>query len=294
MNPAKIIDVKGINIRIIKYHGEEYICITDIAKGFGSVRIIENWLRNKGTIEFLGVWESLNNDNFNSIEFEGIKNEAGGNKFVISVKKWIKATNAIGLSAKAGKYNSGTYAQKDIALEFCSWVSPEFKLYLIKEFQKLRAQELKVQNLDWNLSRFLSSINYRIQTDAIKNNIISKLELDKNEEWLIYAKEADILNYALFGKTAKKWREENPNLPENTNIRDYATIAQLVVLANMESSNAKMIENGLGKEQRLKELNEQAIRELLSLENLHKIFDKQNNNLFSSDKILEINSKKKK
>jgi hypothetical protein len=260
----------------------------------GNGALIEQWLRNKDTVLFLGVWERINNPDFNSLEFEGIKNEAGGNKFVISVKKWIKTTGAIGLSAKAGKYNSGTYAQKDIALEFCSWVSPEFKLYLIKEFQRLKTEELRVQNLDWNLSRFLSSINYRIQTDAIKNNIIPKLELGKNEEWLIYAKEADILNYALFGKTAKKWREENPTLPENTNIRDYATIAELVVLANMESSNAKMIADGLNKEQRLKELNKQARRELLSLENLHKISDKQNNNLFSNNKLLEINPKKKK
>ncbi len=274
MKQTHIIEVQGINVRIIKENDDEYICLTDIAQKFGGSKLIENWLRSKSTVEFLGVWEKINNNNFNSTEFEGIKNQAGSNKFLLSVKKWQTTVNAIGIIAKTGKYNSGTYAHRNIALEFCSWLSPEFKLYLIQEFERLKKEESKTKNLDWNMSRFLASIKYRIQTDSIKENIIPKLNIVKEKENLIYASEADLLNLALFGKTAKSWREENPDLAKNGNIRDFANIAQLVVLSNLESANAKMIADNLDKIKRLEELNKQAIREIKSLSYIKSISDK--------------------
>jgi hypothetical protein len=269
INQSNIIQIQGVNIKIINHNNDEYICLTDIAKKFGGSKLIENWLRTKSTIEFLGVWEKINNQNFNSIEFEGIKNKAGSNKFLLSAKKWINSTNSIGIIAKTGKYNSGTYAHRNIALEFCSWLSPEFKLYLITEFERLKKEESKNQNLDWNMSRFLASVKYKIQTDSIKENLIPKLEISKRKEFLIYASEADLLNLVIFGKTAKEWRDENPDLAKNNNIRDFANIIQLVVLSNLESSNAKMIEEDVSKEQRLEKLHNQAIREIKSLQEIN-------------------------
>ena len=222
--------------------------------------LIEKWLRNKNTIEFLGIWEEMYNPNFNSPEFEGIKNAAGLNRFVLSVKQWIEKTNAIGIIAKAGRYG-GTYAHKDLAFEFASWVSPQFKLYLLREFQRLKEQEQK--QLGWSAKRELAKINYHIHTSAISQNLIPK-ELTPKQISLVYASEADVLNMALFGKTAKEWREENPG--QKGNIRDYATINQLICLSNMENLNAVFIEKGLSQAERLQELNRIAIHQMSVLE----------------------------
>ena len=218
--------------------------------------LIEKWLRNKNTIEFLGIWEEMYNPDFNSLEFEGIKNEAGLNRFVLSVKQWVEKTNSIGIVAKAGRYG-GTYAHKDIAFEFASWVSPYFKLYLIKEFERLKEEEQK--KLGWDIKRNLAKINYRIHTDAIKNNLIPE-KLPKEKINFIYANEADILNMALFGMTAKEWRDENPNLKGN--IRDYADISQLVCLSNLENLNAVFINEGMKQSDRLGKLNSIAIEQM--------------------------------
>ncbi len=256
------INVQGTAVTILSQHEQDYISLTDMVRNFdGGSALIEQWLKNKDTVLFLGVWEHLNNPDFNSPEFEGIKNEAGRNSFYLSVKKWIEATNAIGLIASAGRYG-GTYAHKDIAFEFGSWLSPEFKLYLIKEFQRLKEDENRRLSLEWNLNRTLSKLNYRIHTDAIKESIIPE-NLTKDQISFIYASEADVLNVALFGKTAKQWREENPN--REGNIRDYSTIEQLLVLANLESMNAEFIRMNLPQAERLKKLNQIAIQQLRSL-----------------------------
>ena len=222
--------------------------------------LIEKWLRNKNTIEFLGIWEGMYNPNFNSPEFEGIKNMAGLNRFILSVKQWIEKTNAIGIIAKAGRYG-GTFAHKDLAFEFASWVSPQFKLYLLREFQRLKEEEQK--QLGWSAKRELSKINYHIHTDAIKQNLIPA-ELSPLQTNIIYANEADVLNVALFGITAKQWRDENPNLKGN--IRDYASINQLICLSNMENLNSVFINKGLSQSERLQELNRIAIQQMSVLE----------------------------
>ncbi|HNY45089.1 MAG TPA: KilA-N domain-containing protein, partial [Bacteroidales bacterium] len=243
-----IISVKGTEITILSKQSIDYISLSDMVKNFeGGSALIEQWLRNKDTIEFLAVWEQINNPDFNSLEFEGIKNEAGTNRFFLSAKKWITSTNAKGLIASAGRYG-GTFAHKDIAFEFGSWLSPEFKLYLLKEFQRLKDDENQRLSLEWNLHRTLSKINYRIHTDAVKENIIPP-EITKEQAAFIYASEADILNVALFGKTALQWRNENPG--KEGNIRDYSTLEQLLVLANMESLNAEFIRMQLPAGERL-------------------------------------------
>jgi len=255
----KKIDVQGREVVINTVNNEDYISITDIAKYKDEERtdyIIQNWLRNRNTIEFLGIWEKLNNPDFNPIEFEGFRNQAGLNSFVLTSKKWIESTNAIGIVSKPGRYG-GTYAHKDIAFEFASWVSVEFKLYLIKEFQRLKDQEQG--QLDWNIKRNLTKINYRIHTDAIKENLIPK-ELTGKEKSMIYASEADVLNMALFGITAKEWRENNPD--KTGNVRDYANVSQLVCLSNLESLNAVLINDGLEQSQRLEKLNKIAISQM--------------------------------
>ena len=246
-------------IATTKYNEDDYICITDIAKykeSNDANDIIRNWLRNRNTIEFLGIWEQLNNPDFKPVEFDGFKKEAGLNSFTMSPKKWIDSTNSIGLIAKSGRYG-GTYAHKDIAFEFASWVSVEFKLYLIKEFQRLKDQELK--QLGWDIKRNLTKMNYKIHTDAIKENLIPK-ELTTKQINFVYASEADILNIALFGKTAKHWRDENPKLKGN--IRDDADVNQLVCLANLESLNAHFIHEGLSQSIRVQKLNEVAIHQM--------------------------------
>ena len=257
---AKIL-VKDTEITILEIDEKDYISITDMVKGIeNGLALIEKWLRNKNTIEFLGIWEEMYNPSFNSPEFEGIKNAAGLNRFILSVKQWIEKTNAIGIVAKAGRYG-GTYAHKDLAFEFASWVSPQFKLYLLREFQRLKEEEQK--QLGWSAKRELSKINYHIHTDAIKQNLIPA-ELSPQQTSIIYANEADVLNVALFGITAKQWREANPDLKGN--IRDYASINQLICLANMENLNAAFINKGLSQSDRLKELNRIAIQQMMVLE----------------------------
>ena len=272
-NRDKKIEVQGTIVTVSENLEQDYISLTDIARYKDSKRtdyIIQNWLRNRNTIEFLGIWERLNNPGFNPIEFEGFRNRAGLNSFVLTSKQWIEKTNAIGLIAKAGRYG-GTYAHKDIAFEFASWVSVEFKLYLIKEFQRLKENELGL--LEWNVKRQLTKINYRIHTDAVKENLIPQ-NLNKKQIAYVYANEADVLNMALFGKTAKQWRDENPM--EKGNIRDYANVSQLVCLANLENLNAVFINDGLPQSERLVKLNQIAIQQMKIL------LEHTSNNLLSN------------
>jgi len=259
MSKNQKIDVKGTSITILSVNTDDFISITDIAKFKDPSRtdyIIQNWLRNRNTIEFLGIWEKLNNPAFNPIEFEGFRNRAGLNSFVLTAKQWIEKTNAIGIISKSGRYG-GTFTHKDIAFEFASWVSVEFKLYLIKEFQRLKEEEQK--QLGWDIKRNLAKINYRIHTNAIKENLIPP-NLTKQQINFVYASEADVLNMALFGKTAAEWRSENPN--EKGNIRDFANAAQLVCLSNLENLNALFINEGFEQQTRLKKLNEIAIQQM--------------------------------
>ena len=260
------IEVQGFEITIISGNNDDFISLTDIARQRDSERsdyILQNWLRNRSTIEFIGLWEQLNNLNFNSIEFDGIKNLSGSNSFSLTPKRWIETTNAIGIVSKTGRYG-GTFAHKDIAFEFATWISPEFKLYLITEFQRLKEDENSRLSLEWNLNRTLSKLNYRIHTDAIKENIIPE-NITKAQASFIYANEADVLNVALFGKTAKQWRDENPNTEGN--IRDVATIEQLLVLANIESLNAEFIRMEVSQKDRLLRLNQIAITQIKSITN---------------------------
>lgn len=258
---AKII-VNETEITIIEVEEKDYISLTDMVRGIeNGLALIEKWLRNKNTIEFLGIWEEMYNPDFNSPEFEGIKNSAGLNRFILSVKQWIEKTNAVGIIAKSGRYG-GTYAHKDIAFEFASWVSPQFKLYLLREFQRLKEEEQK--NLGWNAKRELSKINYHIHTDAIKTNLIPR-EISALQKNTIYAEEADVLNVALFGMTAKEWRTNNPDLKGN--IRDYATINELICISNMENINSVLICDSIPQSERLERLNKIAIHQMKILEN---------------------------
>lgn len=251
------IEVQGKEITVISTDQQDYISLTDMVRNIeNGLSLIEKWLRNKNTIEFLGIWEEIYNPDFNSPEFEGIKNQAGLNRFVLSVKQWVDKTNSKGIIAKAGRYG-GTYAHKDIAFEFASWISPQFKLYLIKEFQRLKDEERK--QLGWDIRRNLAKINYRIHTDAIKETLVPP-ELSKSQISHIYATEADILNMALFGRTAAMWREANPD--KKGNIRDYADVSQLVCLSNLENLNALFINDGLPQETRLERLNKIAIQQM--------------------------------
>ncbi len=258
----RVINVKGGDIAIVTREKQDYISLTDMVKHFdGGSALIEQWLKNKDTVLFLGVWEQLNNPGFNSPEFEGIRNEAGRNSFFLSAKKWIDATGAVGLYAKAGRYG-GTYAHRDIAFEFGSWLSPEFKLYLIKEFQRLKDEEASSKSLEWSFQRTLAKVNYKIHTDAIKERLIPP-RLTKAQTGVIYASEADLLNVALFGITAAQWRQENPKA--DGNMRDFATLEQLVVLSNLESINAVLIHQGVDQPARLMQLNTIAISQMKSL-----------------------------
>ena len=248
----------------IHINNEDYFSLTDIARYKNPLEpkeAVRNWLRRKDTIEYLGLWEQLNNPNFKGVEFDAFKNQAGTNAFTLSPERWIENTNAIGIITKRGKYNSGTYAHKDIALQFASWISPEINLYIIKEFQRLKADE-QVQ-IGWNIKRELSKLNYKIHTDAIKENIVPTL--NEKQASLVYASEADLLNVALFGKTAGEWRKENPTLKGN--IRDYATMEQLICLSNMESINAYLIEQNKSQSERIVELNKIAIKQMQVLVN---------------------------
>lgn len=264
MAKNKTISVQGFDIVWYETNYNDYISLTDIARYKDAEHtddIIKNWLRNRNTIELLGFWESIYNPNFKPVEFDGFRKQAGLNSFVMTPKKWIESTNAIGIVSKSGRYG-GTFAHKDIALEFASWISIEFKLYIIKEFQRLKEDETSQLKLEWNLQRTLSKINYHIQTDAIRDNLIPK-EITKQQANFVYADEADLLNVALFGLTAKEWRENNPD--KKGNVRDYASLEQLVVLSNMESINALLISQGITPSERLRELNKVAITQMKSL-----------------------------
>ncbi len=254
------IEVQGTEITILKVTPkEDYICLTDIARHKNSDRtddLIRNWLRNRNTIEFLGVWEEIYNSDFKPVEFDGFKKQAGLNSFTLTPKQWIEKTNAIGIISKSGRYG-GTYAHKDIAFEFAAWISVEFKLYVIKEFQRLKEQEQK--QLGWDIKRNLAKINYAIHTDAIREHLIP-VKLTKQQQNIIYANEADVLNMALFGITAKEWRDRNPN--KKGNVRDYADIAQLICLSNLENLNALFIAEGRDQPERLKKLNDIAITQM--------------------------------
>lgn len=254
--------VKGTVVTVTKRDQHDYISLSDMVHNFeGRGALIEQWLKTKDTVLFLGVWEHLNNPGFNSLEFEGIRSEAGRNSFFLSVKKWAERTGAIGVYAAAGRYG-GTYAHRDIAFEFGSWLSPEFKLYLIKEFQRLKDEEAAREAREWSFQRVLAKVNYRIHTDAIQEHLLPPT-LTKVQMQVVYASEADLLNVALFGKTAAEWRKENPKLPGN--MRDYATLEQLVVLSNLESLNAVLIHQGLPAAERLQSLNRTAILQIRSL-----------------------------
>lgn len=259
------VTAKGIAIYTFIKNDHDYISLTDIARYKDKERtdyIIQNWMRNRDTIEFLGIWEQVNNPNFKPIEFDGFKKEAGLNSFSLTPKRWIASVNAIGMITKSGRYGGGTFAHKDIAFEFATWISPEFKLYLIKEFQRLKEEENERLALGWNLKRQLTKINYRIHTDAIKDNLLPKTVTQKQAQ-ITYATEADVLNMALFGKTSKDWRDKNKG--KEGNIRDYSNVVQLVVLANLEGINAEFIRKGISQPERLAQLNAIAIFQINSL-----------------------------
>ena len=262
-NKTSII-VQGTEVHIVSIDNSDFISLTDMVSGFdGGSSLIDAWLRTKSTVDFLGVWERINNPSFSSVEFDRIRMEAGSNSFRLSGKKWTKNVSGIGLVAKAGRYG-GTFAHKDIAFEFGSWLSPEFKLYLIKEFQRLKEQEISYGNLEWDIRRSLTKINYHIQTDAIKEYLIPAL-ISKQQKSYIYATEADLLNTALFGQTAKEWRAQNKD--KKGNMREYATVEQLVVLASLESQNALLIEQGKNQTERVLTLNKLARNQIKSLIN---------------------------
>jgi len=259
---TQILEVKNISVSLTTIHDEDYICITDIAKAKENASraadVIKNWIRNRSTLEFLGTWEQMYNSDFKVVEFDHFKMQAGLPSFVLSPGQWIKKTCAVGIYVRSGRYG-GTYAHKDIAFEFCSAINPVFKLYLIKEFQRLKSDETHRQKLEWNVSRTLAKVNYLVHTQAVKEHLIPD-DLSKSRHRYVYADEADMLNLALFGKTAADWRKQHPQ--EKGNIRDSATIEQLVVLSNLESFNSELIKEGLDADTRLKRLNQIAIRQM--------------------------------
>ncbi len=261
MGKTKKINIDGTSITVLSQKKDDFISLTDMARSQLQDVVIIKWLSLKSTIEYLGEWEALYNPDFNYTEFGTIKNEAGSNNFVLSVKNWIEATNAIGLTAKAGRYG-GTYGHKDVAFHFGMWISPKFQLLLVKEYQRLKEDESDRLKLQWNFQRTLAKVNYKIHTDAIKENLIPN-QLSGKQTSIIYANEADVLNMALFGTTAKQWREENPK--EKGNIRDFASIQQLVVLSNLESINAMLIHQDISQKERLEQLNSMAITQMKSL-----------------------------
>ncbi len=285
------ITVKDQTIGVMIIDGKEYISLTDLARYADreEPRLpIRDWMRSKDVISFLGLWEEINNVNFKRGEFAPFKNEAGSNDFKMSPQKWIKNTNAIGMISKSGRYDSGTFAVSDIAFEFASWLSPEFKLYLIQEFQRLKRNEAYQNKIEWNANRLLSKANYLIHTEAVKNYIIPELT-DKQIKF-VYAEEADVLNVALFGMTAKEWRDKNPGLADKGNIRDYTDLLHLIILSNLENINAKLIEMNLSQSERLISLNKTA-REQMNLLKKNKSYEELNNHNFNSvdSDIIKIN-----
>ena len=264
MAKQKILKITGKEISFYKNNTNEYISLTDMARFRDEERtnyIIQNWMRTRSAIEFCGLWEKFNNPSFKGIEFDAFKNESGSNSFTLTPQKWVESTNAIGIISKSGRYG-GTFAHKDIAFEFASWISPEFKFYLIHEFQRLKEEESNRLNIEWNFQRMLTKVNYKIHTDAIKENLLP-LELNKIQTSIIYSSEADVLNMAIFGLTAKEWRNNHPL--EKGNIRDIASIQQLVVLSNLESINALFISEAIPQNERLVQLNKIAIQQMKSL-----------------------------
>ncbi|MEK7568974.1 MAG: KilA-N domain-containing protein [Patescibacteria group bacterium] len=264
----KKINARGLQIYTFQRNENDYISLTDIAKYKDSERtdyIIQNWMRTMDTVEFLGIWEKINNQNFKPIEFDGFKNKAGSNSFSLTPKRWIEAVGAVGMINKSGRYGGGTFAHKDIAFEFATWISPEFKLYLIKEFQRLKVEENERLILGWDAKRMLTKINYKIHTDSIKENIVLPQKLSVKDATIVYANEADVLNMALFGIAAQDWKSKNKN--KEGNMRDYADVTQLVCLANLESLNAEFIRQGLEQKERLLRLNAIAITQMKSLSN---------------------------
>ena len=260
------IEVENKLISIVKQDEQDYISLTDMVRGEEGFDHIRNWMRNRNTVEFIGLWETLNNPNFKPVEFDTFRKQAGLNSFNLTPKKWIKATNAIGLISKSGRYG-GTFAHKDLAFEFGSWISPMFKLLLIKEYQRLKEIESNQYNLEWNVKRILTKTNYQIHTDAVKDSILPDKNYDKDKEWLIYAEEADLLNVALFRCTAKDWREANPDKAmKGLNIRDFASINELVVLANLENLNSILIRNQIDKTERYWQLRDIVQVQLKSLD----------------------------
>ncbi|MFH1652708.1 MAG: KilA-N domain-containing protein [Pseudomonadota bacterium] len=262
----KKIITQGLQIYTFQQNENDYISLTDIARYKDSERtdyIIQNWMRTRDTIEFLGIWEKINNPDFKPIEFDGFRNKAGFNSFSLTPKRWIEGVNAVGMISKSGRYGGGTFAHKDIAFEFATWISPEFKLYLIKEFQRLKVEENQRLLLGWDAKRMLTKINYKIHTDSIKENIVLPHKLSVKEATLVYANEADVLNVALFGETSHDWKNKNKN--KAGNMRDYADVYQLVCLANLESLNAEFIKMGMSQKDRLLKLNETAIVQMKSL-----------------------------
>jgi hypothetical protein len=266
----RTIDVNGTEVVIFSQKEDDYISLTDIARYKNQEEpkdVVKNWLRNRNSIEFLGLWEKINNPRFKGVEFDSFLNDAGSNAFVLSPQKWIENTKAIGIISKSGR-GGGTYAHKDIAFEFASWISAEFKLYLIKEFQRLKIEENERKSLDWDLKRNLARINSKIHTDAIKTHLVPP-EISKSDEKIIYATEADILNKALFGLTAKEWKKNNSD--KDGNIRDYSDVLQLVVLSNLENLNAEFIKNGINQFNRLVRLNKIAISQMKILIDNHTV-----------------------
>lgn len=272
MAENRVLSVENELISVLKVNNSDFISLTDMVKGTeGNGSNIDNWLRNKNTIEFLGVWEQLNNPDFNSLEFEGIMSQAGLNRFHLSVKQWVDKTNAIGIISKTGR-GGGTYAQKDIAFEFGAWISPIFRLYVIKEYQRLKKSENDTYNLEWDVRRVLTKANYHFHTDAVQNHIIPNSTKPKNKQWLEYAEEADLLNIAVFGCTAKEWRDSNPKLAkDNKNIRDYASINELMVMGNIESLSAEMIKVGGTKTARFNLMKNSAKEQLDKLKDMNLI-----------------------
>jgi len=286
MRKTTKIKVEEKIISIVKKDEQDYICLTDMLKAKDGSFFITDWLRNRNTLEFLSVWEKINNPNFNYGEFATIRNQSGLNSFKVSVKEWVEKTNAIGIFSKAGRYG-GTYAHKDIAFEFGTWISPTFKLYLITEYQRLKEIETNQYNLEWNFKRIISKANYHIHTDAVKKHILPEKNYDKDKEWLIYAEEADLLNVALFHCTAKDWRDANPEYSEKgMNIRDISSINELAVLSNLESLNAEMIKSGISKEDRYLKLKEIATYQLtiLNEKDFMKALKKLNDKVYIENK----------
>ena len=262
------INVIDNKIGIMRIGDVDYISLTDLARYADAEEPrlpIRDWMRNKEVISYLGLWESMNNKNFKGGEFATFKNEAGSNKFKMSPQKWIKETNAIGIVSKSGRYDGGTFAHPDIAFEFASWLSPEFKLYLIKEFERLKSNEMYQQKIEWHANRLLSKLNYVVHTDAVKNYIVPTLT--EEQKRFVYAEEADVLNVALFGMTAKEWRENNPELAKKGNIRDYTDLLHLVILNNLENTNAEFIKLGMSQSERLISLNNSARNQMEILKN---------------------------